>query len=90
MKQSLSWEVKSSSASQEILTTVWSPKVHNRIHKYAPPVPILSQFSPVHAPPYHFLKKNTILKYKKVSIIEKTPTHALFIRRYISLACLFH
>ena len=55
MEQSPSWETNRFAASQEIPHILWNPKVHHRIHKCPPPVPILRQFDRIHTPTSHFL-----------------------------------
>jgi hypothetical protein len=58
MEHISSWEANQFSTSQEIPRILWNQMIHYLIYKCPPPVPILSQISPVHVPTFHFMNIN--------------------------------
>ena len=56
IQQSHSWVANPFTGSQDFSRILWNPNIYYRICKCLPPLSVLSQTNPAHAPPSHFMK----------------------------------
>jgi hypothetical protein len=56
MELSPSWKAANCATTRELLSILWNPEFHHRVHKSPPSAPILSQIDPIHTIPSYLSK----------------------------------
>jgi hypothetical protein len=73
MEEIPSWQANSFSASKEIHSILWNPKVYNRVYNSPPLIPIPNQINQVHPRP---------LSWRPILIVFSNPRQGLLNRNY--------
>jgi hypothetical protein len=66
MELTPSWEAASYTAAQEFSNILWKPKVHYRVHKGPPLVPIQIQINSVQTTPYYLRSISELCSYLRL------------------------
>jgi hypothetical protein len=71
-------EAANSAATQEVPSILWNPKIHYRVHKSPPLVPIQIQINPIHTIPSHLSKIHFNIVYSPTSWFSQWSSYVHF------------